>query len=61
MMLYKHVEYNLPFAPKGKSLVVNKDTKSQKLLHSLLALVITMSTGPPRLASIVLLRLQSCS
>ena len=49
-MLRTHKEYNLLFGPKAKPLPVTKDTKSLKLLHPVLILVITLSTAPPLLS-----------
>ena len=47
MVGYVQMEYNLPFAPKGKPLLLSKDTKSLNLLHTPLTLVITLSSAPP--------------
>ena len=42
-MLHTRAEYSMTFAPKGKPLLTNKNTKSLSLLYSLLILVITLS------------------
>ena len=46
-MLRTHAEDNLSFAPKGKSPLAKKDTKSLNLLHPLLIFVTTLSIKPP--------------
>ena len=47
VMLRTHAEDNLSFAPKGKSPLAKKDTKSLNLLHPLLIFVATLSITPP--------------
>ena len=47
IILCTHAEYNLPFAPKGNILLVNKDTKTLNLHHQILILDITLSSAPP--------------
>ena len=47
MTLRTHAEYNLSFAPNGKSVLAKKGTKSLNLHHPLLILVIALSNGPP--------------
>ena len=45
-MLRKHAECDLSFAPKGKSLLANKGTKSQSLHHPFLILFIPLVISP---------------
>ena len=47
VMLRTHAEYNMSFAPKGKSLLAKKGTKSLNLLHPFLIFVTTLSIAPP--------------
>ena len=45
--LHVHAESNLPFPPKRKPLLANKDTKSLNLRYPSLILVITLSNALP--------------
>lgn len=45
--LHVHAESNLPFPPKRKPLLANKDTKSLNLRYPSLILVVTLSNALP--------------